>query len=182
MRHPLEILHAENKAIAAILEVLEEICFLLQSDQEILRLDLVSIADFLDRYVEQFHNGKENLLLYPTLESAGLLKGHAHAANLLREHDTGKGFITELNVVTACASFVKEDFIQHAESYIAHMRQHIKTEEKFLLPLAEQLPASVREKLAGDFQEWEANGLGVEASRDFQRLIGYFQDKYLKNR
>ena len=182
MKNPCAILRAENAAILSILEVLEEICFLLRADQEILRMDLVGIADFLERYSELFHNGKENRHFYPALESAGLFVGNPEVRKLVDEHDVGKGFIEELKLVTAGSAFDKEEFILHAEAYIEHMRLHIECEETLLLPLAEQgLSSDEQLRLVIEFEAWEKDGIGADAARDFGRLIQYFRQKYLRN-
>lgn len=183
MNNPSAILRTENAAILSILEVLEEICFLLRADQEILRMDLVGIADFLEGYCEVFHNGKESLLFYPALEAAGLLEDKPEIYELVAEHDTGKTFIDELKQVTAGSVFNKEDFIVHAEAYIEHMRLHIECEETLLLPLAEtELTSAEQANLLLEFEQWELSGIGAKAAADFDRLIQYFQQKYLRNR
>ena len=182
MEHPCAILRSENQSILSILEVLEEICFLLRADQEILQMDLVSIADFLSRYAEDFHNGKENQLLYPAMEADGLFLNNPEAQVLSKEHDTGKAFINEVNKITAGGAFDKEEFIQHAESYIDHMRQHIQAEETIVLPLAEKkLSATELSRLQKAFDAWEKSEAGTETEHDFQRLINYFRLKFLHN-
>jgi len=182
MEHPCVILRSENQSILSILEVLEEICFLLRANQEILRLDIVGIADFLSRYAENFHNGKENQFLYPAMEAEGLFTDQPAAQVLSKEHDTGKSFIDEMNKVAEGVSFDKEVFIQHAESYIDHMRQHIEVEETIVLPLAEaKLSPGGVIRLQQAFDAWEMSETGAETKPDFKSLITYFRQKYLHN-
>jgi len=183
MKNPCAILRAENAAIRSILEVLEEICFLLRADQEILQIDLVKIADFLERYCEIFHNEKEMHYLYPAMAAAGLFDSKPELLELADEHDIGRAFIEELKLVTAGNEFNSDDFIMHAEAYIEHMRLHIDAEETLLFPLVEKdLPDKDQAAVIQAFEQWKAGKDKGGQALDFDRLIQYFQQKYLRNR
>ena len=59
------VLRAEHEAILNALEVLEEICFLLRADQDIITEDIVALTDFLNRYSHDVHQKKEETFRNP---------------------------------------------------------------------------------------------------------------------
>ena len=71
-----EVLLAEHQTILDALEVLEEICFLLRAEQDIITEDIVALTNFLGRYSHEIHQKKEELLFFPALEKAGCCAWH----------------------------------------------------------------------------------------------------------
>lgn len=69
-----EILKEEHKAIELMLEILEKIAQKLEKREEISSQHLQKILEFIKVFADRCHHGKEEDLLFPAMEKAGIPK------------------------------------------------------------------------------------------------------------
>jgi hemerythrin-like domain-containing protein len=177
-----EVLRIEHQAIRDALEVLEELCFLLRAEQDIITEDVVALTDYLSRFTHDVHQKKEELLLFPALEKAGISRDEGHFAILIAGHELGAVYIRHLLEAGKHSYLNRDEFIEAAESYIRMEEAHIEQEETEILPLAEQrLTEAAQLQLAADFEQFDRLVIGQDKIDDASHVLEYFHLKYMEN-
>jgi hemerythrin-like domain-containing protein len=87
---PTKELKEEHNGIKVMLLVLENISGRLETGKSVDAGHLDMIADFVQIYVDKCHHGKEELMLFPALEQAGVAKESGIIGELLAEHTSGR--------------------------------------------------------------------------------------------
>lgn len=143
-QHPLSVLVAEHAVILGVLDSMERECLDLAEGKPLRsafwRRALLFHSDFADG----IHHDREELLLFPALEQAGLLS-NGPTAMLRQEHERGRAWRQRLGSAIAVGDALR---VQAASAgFIDFQRQHIQKENQILFPLARQLlsPATVVE-------------------------------------
>jgi hemerythrin-like domain-containing protein len=177
-----EALRAEHRSIRDALEVLEEICFLLRAEQEILSEDIVALTDFLRVYTHDLHQKKEELFLFPALERAGVSRDESHFVLLLSNHELGQVYLRHLVAAGRNSFLNREEFVEAAESYIKMESAHIVLEDSELLRLAdERLDGAEQARLIEEFDQYECQIFGTERIDEAEHVLEYFRIKYMDN-
>ena len=155
-----ELLMEEHRAIETMLRILEGVCQRLQAGETVDAEHLERILEFIRVFADQCHHGKEEDLLFPAMEMAGIPREGGPIGVMLIEHTQGREYVKGMsNAVSryqAGESKAASDFIANARGYIALLRQHISKEDNILYPLAERLmPDALREKIVAGYQAAE---------------------------
>ena len=100
--------------------------------------ELTGILDFLKIFVDKCHHGKEEDILFPALEAAGMPREGGPIGIMLHEHVLGRGLIRDMDAALA-GSADPRSFVAPALDYIELLTQHIAKENSVLLPIAERL-------------------------------------------
>jgi hemerythrin-like domain-containing protein len=136
-------LYAEHRSLAAVLNAMAALVREVREhgkriDPKVFR----AILYYLDVFLEREHHRKEELVLFPRI------RGRTRAANailadLAREHEAGERAIRDLEQAfvryeeRGAAEFAP--FAAAAELYIARYVEHIRKEEREVMPLARQV-------------------------------------------
>jgi hemerythrin-like domain-containing protein len=169
----IDILYQEHEKILLQLLSLEELLSSAKSVQNIPVDQLESYLIFLTEFADTRHHGKEELILFPQLETAGLSKQHGPIGVMLHEHGLGRACIASmknsLNLLKAGNHEVMSNFIASATEYIELLRNHIKKENNILFPMAKKVlnPTQIN-LLNEEFNSFENNE--VETGRDARML------------
>ena len=122
----------EHNAILQALNVLETICVKITSEGSYDKKDLEDILDFLKIFADKCHHGKEEGLLFPALEEAGMKKEFGPIAVMLSEHVMGRGFIKQMDEALNSNPLNTAGFVDASENYIYLLRAHIQKENQIL--------------------------------------------------
>lgn len=142
---------------------------ILEKGEEIKEEDRASILDFLQVFVDKCHHGKEEEILFPAMEKAGVPKVGL-IDELLKEHEEGREFVRNM---------AGEDFAENAREYASLIREHIKKEQQKLFPLAlQKIPIAEREQLLKEFVQFEAQEIGEGKHEEFRHLIEVLKNSY----
>jgi len=179
-------LDKEHKLIKSMLVILEAVCRKEESPNNIDPNHLEDIVEFIKVFADKCHHGKEEELLFPALENAGIPRDGGPIGVMLQEHDIGSGFVQAMKKsAIQYKSGNKEAFTQFAENgrnYIELLRQHIEKEDKILYPMAEQVISSENQHmLLGKFNEVEREVLGIDKHEEFKGLIKSLEQTYLES-
>ncbi len=131
-------------------------------------LDFDTIGDcvtFIRLFADACHHGKEEDLLFPELEAAGLPRNQGPIAVMLYEHEQGRAFARQMAEALAPARQGDEPALaalqQAARGYIELIRGHIMKEDRILFEMADQaVRGSACERLCG--------GYGAVCARRFE--------------
>lgn len=142
---------------------------ILEKGEEIKEEDRASILDFLHVFVDQCHHGKEEEILFPAMEKAGVPK-EGLIKELLQEHEEGREFVRNM---------IGEEFAENARAYVALIREHIKKEQRNLFPLAlQKISLPDREQLLTDFDQLEAEEIGEGKHAEYRHLLEVLKSSY----
>lgn len=178
-----EQLRAEHDGILTMLEILEEICERMTAGKKANLDHLEKIVEFLSVFADQCHHGKEEGLLFPALEKAGIPREGGPIGVMLTEHDHGREHIRNMRKALAELKEGREGeerFVEAATGYIELLRNHIQKENNVLFIMAEKsLSESEQESLLDQFETLEKEKIGIGRHEAFHRLMDELAGIYL---
>src|SRR4030042_209742 len=182
---PTEELKQEHQGILLMLRVLDRVAAKIESGAKTEVDHLERMVEFLRVFADRCHHGKEEDLLFPAMEKAGIPRERGPIGVMLLEHEGGRGYIRVM--VDALArnkkgeSAALQDFAKGARNYINLLTQHIQKEDQVLFPMGERvLPKEIQAKLAEGFEKIEMERIGAGTHEKFHKLLEELEKKNLK--
>jgi len=177
-------LRAEHEGIKLMLRIIEATCRRLDAGEPVDRDDLPRIVEFLSVFADRCHHGKEEDLLFPALEAAGVPREGGPIGVMLSEHAGGRELIkamrAALDSLGAGASDAADGFISSAMAYKELLEQHIEKENGVLFAVADRaLAAEQQDELFEGFEAIERERIGVGKHEEFHALMDTLAGKYL---
>jgi hemerythrin-like domain-containing protein len=183
----LEQLRQEHKAITTMLDILEAIASRLEKGEGVDANDLERVLEFISVFSDRCHHGKEEDLLFPAMERAGIPREGGPIGCMLSEHDRGREHVRQMREATA--AYTRGDvhagpvIARSARDYVGVLREHIDKEDTILYPMAEQhVPRRELEALEDAFEKVETQRVGKGKHEAFHRLLESLAEKYLAPR
>lgn len=181
MKYASEDLMNEHEGVLFGLTILERMADMVQRGKKVESSDIGEMVNFLRLFADKCHHGKEENLMFPAMEEAGIPNGEGPIGQMLLEHNEGRKYIAEMSASIDFGTLKEDKFIQAAESYIRLMRAHINKENTVLFPLGDKmLPADEQKKLLYQFEEFEEKVMGKGTHEKLHGLLHDFEVKYLK--
>ena len=180
---PINELKDEHQAVKVGLTILSEIASRLSRGQAVDLAHLDQLLEFLTTFVDKCHHGKEEDLLFPELEKAGVLREGGPIGVMLKEHDLGRSYISGLREgltrLKAGDSKAAEVVIENIEKYSDLLIQHIYKEDRVLYPMAEKyFSPGQNQALLDGFAEIEKQRVGAGKHEEFHRMLHRLQEIY----
>lgn len=180
-----EQLIEEHNGIMLMLKILSKLCDKLERGEPTSAERLESIVDFLSVFADRCHHGKEEDLLFPALEAAGIPRQGGPIGVMLQEHTLGRGYIKGMSEALAQyksdQSGAAADLSRHARNYIALLTQHIQKENHVLFPMADMhLSAEEQTELLEGFETIERERIGEGKHEEYHALMHRLETLYLK--
>ena len=180
---PTEILKKEHDAIQVMLNILERVCDKLEMREQVNAEHLEQILEFFKVFADKCHHGKEEDLLFPAMEEAGIPKEEGPIGVMLVEHSEGRNCIK--GMVEAVAEYkqngksVPSKFIQNARTYVELLTQHIDKENNILFEMADiHLSANKQEELLQEFEQFERDKIGVGIHEELHEILNDLKRVY----
>jgi len=182
---PTKQLMEEHNAIKLMLKILDAVGKKLQSGEKVDFEHLDQILEFLRTFADKCHHGKEESLLFPAMEKAGIPREGGPIGVMVREHEIGRGFIKELSNAINDYKRGKMDVILNivgiAKSYIELLAQHIEKEDNILFPIADNiLTQEVQEKLLEEFEKTESEQISANKHEELLQLLNRLKKIYME--
>ncbi len=181
---PGEQLREEHQGILLMLRILEKVSTKVEAKERVDPTHLERIVEFLRVFADKCHHGKEEDLLFPALEKAGVPKEQGPIGMMLAEHQQGRGYIR--GMAEALDRNQKgnpkalADYAENARNYIALLTQHIEKEENVLFPMGEKvLSKKTQEELVEGFEKIEVERIGEGTHEEFHKLLHHLREVYL---
>lgn len=175
-----DLIH-EHEAILFSLRVLEEMNRRIETGEQVDMEDITAIIDFLKLFADKCHHGKEEGILFPELEAAGIPRQGGPIGVMLAEHQTGRGYINQMQVSVQGKELDKNEFTKAAGNYIFLLRAHIEKENKVLFPMGDaKLTELKHQEILIAFEEFEENVIGKGKHEEPHKQLHDFNIKYLK--
>jgi hemerythrin-like domain-containing protein len=182
---PTQELSAEHQAILLMIRILEKMSDRLEEGGTIDLGHLEKAVDFIKVFADKCHHGKEEDLLFPAMERAGIPRTGGPLGVMLHEHVEGRGYVKAMT--DALAGVRKGDlkaraeFARNARSYGALLSQHIFKEDNILYPMADgRLSAAQQDELETCFAEVEEKVIGHGRHEAYHRLLEELEAEYLR--
>lgn len=180
MKYASEDLINEHKGILFGLKILEEMVQLIRKNNELEIDDIKQIINFFRLFVDKCHHGKEEGLMFPAMEEAGIPKENGPIGQMLIEHIEGRKFIAKMVESTENDVFDKNIFIQSATKYITLLRAHIDKENMILFPFGDKkIAPDIQAELLESFEIFEEKIMGAGTHEKLHELLHKFENKYL---
>ncbi|MDA8125752.1 MAG: hemerythrin domain-containing protein [Deltaproteobacteria bacterium] len=180
MRYASEDLMNEHEGILFGLKILEKMAEPLRGNKEVTVGDFQEMVNFLKLFADKCHHGKEEGLLFPAMERAGIQKEGGPIGQMLLEHAIGRKYIAEMTDSLEDDRIDRHAFGDSANKYIELLRSHIEKENKILFPLGDKrIPLAEQEKLLEAFEQFEEDVMGRGTHEKLHQLLHTFERRYL---
>jgi len=179
-----EQLEEEHKGIKLALDILEKICQKLESKEKVDPSDLEKILEFIRVFADKCHHGKEEDLLFPAIEEAGIPKDGGPTGVMVEEHNLGreyvKGFGEGVSAFAAGNEQARTKIVENARNYIQLLSQHIDKEDNILYMIADMhLSQEKQNELLKQFEKVEEEKIGKGKHEEFHKMLEELKAKYI---
>jgi hemerythrin-like domain-containing protein len=175
---------SEHEVILNMLGVMEEMADRLEKGEPIEIKDIENAVEFVQEFADRCHHSKEEHLLFPAMEEAGIPKAGGPIGVMLDEHAMGRNIVRELNEAThryrGGDPSATPEMVTHMRGYVELLSQHIAKENQMLFQMAEQvLPEARMESLVRQFEAIQERTVGERKYQAYRRFAEDMTNKYL---
>ena len=180
---PTDLLKGEHDDVRGLLKVLQAMIVRLVEGRRVDLEDLEWTFEFNRDYVDRFHHGREEYILYPALKDEGVPE--CPLSELFAEHEVTRslakairGHIEDYKQQDA-SSKIPPEIIEGCLSYTDLLLDHMDTEEKIFFPLADEcFTKEAQERMAEKFQTFELERIGLGRKEELRELIDHLKNFY----
>ena len=170
---PTEFLRNEHRLIEQVIRCLERLLDACTAGQPLDKTSAQEALEFLAGFADGYHHSKEEEVLFPAMEAAGLAAQTDPMGLLRREHSQGRAHVRAMGDLLAPASqgdpAAIQQFVAHGRAYIELFREHIRNEDSCVFgSVAQAIHPQAREQLAGAMAQSVAN---VPDARPYEAYI-----------
>jgi len=138
---PTDILRTEHEQLLRACAILENMAERFEQGTAVDSADATRIVDFVRFYADGLHHAKEEDVLFPALEAAGMPREGGPIGVMLREHERGRehvaGMFAALRALDSESG--RASFAKSARGFAGLLEQHIAKENNVLFMMAERL-------------------------------------------
>lgn len=170
MSRPTEHLKENHRVIERMLKVLAVAADRLDKGQEVDPSVLERSLDFIRQFGDRSHHHKEEDILFPAIEAAGMPRNAGPIGVMLEEHEEGRKGVQKwaegLERYRAGDKSAASLIVRGVQDYVFVLENHIPKEDNILYPMAdEMLDAGTQARMLDQFQRVEEEELG--GKRDY---------------
>jgi len=180
---PTDVLKQEHEGIKVALKVLDRICADLEVGKQASIGHLEQLLEFIRVFADSCHHGKEEDVLFPALEKAGLPSAGGPVQVMLLEHSMGRNYVRQLG--DAIAEYKKGNraasirIVENGRGYINLLSAHIMKENNILFPMAEvRLPEEEKRRVMRAFEQIETERIGPGRHEQFHEMLHQLNEAY----
>ncbi|SPF33088.1 conserved hypothetical protein [Syntrophobacter sp. SbD1] len=180
---PKDALREEHGATMKMLAVLRRLMTKAVDLKEGETKDLEALIEFFDVYVDRYHHGKEEQVLFPALSLTLAVRIDSIIDSLIKDHREARTIMGQIRskavTLHSCSEAERYELKERADLYVDLVRKHIRKENSELLPLIEErLSEPERLQMAGQFQNVEKATLGSSGVEIFLVSVQRLSKKY----
>ena len=168
----------EHKEIRRALEVLRVMTDRVERGIPTDRHDVNALLLFLHYFGDVLHQGKEESILFPALESSDEFASHAELRGLLEKHHEERGLIEKTQLMLFTDK--QNEFIASAREVIDLLSEHAHQEELGLFPLASRILTTAKaDGIQAKLHEADAR-FGFRQRELLIDMLRHLEDKYIR--
>jgi hemerythrin-like domain-containing protein len=168
----LDVLMAEHRGFAPMLDVLEIVARRVGAGQDVPTEMLTGLLDFFDHFTDGHHRQEERLL-FPVLAEHGIGKDQTVVNALLAQHEAGRMYTGKMRAdvqrLLAGQAEGREPFASHALGYVELIREHIRIEDNYFYRVAEEILSHAEKETIVQAFSRESERRVPDADRDRYR-------------
>jgi hemerythrin-like domain-containing protein len=178
-----DILMNEHRIIEQVLNCLEKILEQCTTKKKLDAESAKQVIDFFRNYADRCHHGKEETQLFPVMQANGFSGGCSPVVVMLREHELGRLYIQGMDAAIEPAAAGDSEslrlFIQHGQSYLQLLREHIHKEDICLFPAANhRLTEKDQQQLLVAFEKDEAEDIKQGTHATYLKIANELADRF----
>lgn len=180
-----EQLVQEHQGILLMLDIMSKIANKIETTHELNNEHFEKIVEFLKIFADKCHHGKEEDILFPTLENKGIPRENGPIGIMLYEHKVGRGFIQEMGdafeqLKNGNSNFMAK-IVTAMKNYVALLTAHIQKENNILFPMGDKLLSDqLQTELLEKFEKLEEEEIGPGKHEEFHELLKKLKEIYLR--
>ncbi len=180
----IELMVEEHEYILRMLKVVRKACYRVMKGEEINYDDFYNMIDFIRKYADAHHHGKEEKFLFKEMQdNLGKIGTNLITHGMLVEHDYGRMYIGDLvdalKRVKNGDEESKLDVISNAISYTHLLEKHIAKENDAVYKYAEKnLAAEILEDVNRRSEEFERTAQDSGVQKYYLDLLDSLEKKY----
>jgi len=178
-----EQLRDEHEGVKVMLTILGRVCSHVEATGNLNVSHFEGILEFLKIFVDKCHHGKEEELLFPALERAGVSK-NGPISVMLHEHQIGREYVKAMSEALTGyepgSTTSAQNIIRNVQGYISLLTDHIEKENNVLFVMADnRLSEKEQDELFQGFERIEEERIGVGKHEEFHGLIEKLSEIYV---
>lgn len=179
-----KILMDEHEKILEMLEVLDRVCQNMESGSHPPAEHLEGIIDFIRGFADHCHHEKEENLLFPALEKAGIPRDGGPIGVMLSDHTAGRDHVRHMDAAVQKLKNgeqgAQKHFAQHASDYIQLLANHIHKENHVLFPMGDRFMSDeIQRELIFSFEKVEEEYIEKGLHEKFENILHDLKKIYL---
>jgi hemerythrin-like domain-containing protein len=180
-----EELKKEHEGIKLMLGILDEMSARLEAGEALDPEHLDGVVEFIQVFADQCHHAKEEGLLFPAMEKAGIQRDRGPIGVMLYEHGEGRKFVQAMKMAVERYRGGDEAagaaIVDSARKYTGLLMPHIHKEDNILYPIADStLSPEEGDRLAEAFERIEIEVIGLARHEHFHEFLGRMAAEYPK--
>jgi|GEM_PF-3326382 hemerythrin-like domain-containing protein len=180
--NPIQELFHEHDLLKLMVQVLGSMNKRMIEGFTVKTEDIEEAMAFLEEFIEEFHFGKEENLLFPLLRKKGIETDLLD--DLSAEHMSVREYIQEIREILKTKGederHLAEAFVPRTEGFLAVMALHLDKEEEILYLRAEDvLSGEELEELETESGVFETDMFGAEGHEEYHDTLGRLSRRYL---
>lgn len=173
----------EHSGIKIMLKIIESISAKMESGEKVSTVHLEKIVEFIKVFADRCHHAKEEDILFPAMEQAGIPKQGGPIGVMLKEHEMGrsfvKGMVDGLALYKADPSLFSK-FTESARGYVNLLTNHIEKEDNVLYVMADaHISEKEQDEMCLEFETIETERIGAGKHEEFHNLLKELKSIYL---
>lgn len=174
----IKILEHEHEAILFGIALLEKATKQAVAGKAKAAADLAELVGFLKGFADACHHGKEEGILFPALEAAGLPREGGPIGAMIAEHERGRILIRGMTAALAAGDY-SGAFAKNAAEYAELLRAHIEKENGVLFPMgARALGQAALATMGAEFDKFEETVMGKGEHERLHAMLEAFSRRY----
>ena len=178
-----QVLMHEHEVIEQALGLLDAAAARLARGESVPPRDLEQLLEFFAVFADGCHHAKEEGILFPALEAAGVPRDGGPIAVMLSEHEVGRRLVGRMRRDSTAAAGgdagARRRFADAAREYVDLLAQHIAKENQVLFPAADaRLSESDDRAITAAFARHEEREMGPGTHERFHRMLDELGTRY----
>lgn len=177
-----EVLMHEHELIMRGVAVLDRMAENAESGQPVPADHAEAIIEFIRKFADGCHHAKEEGVLFPAMEAAGMPRDGGPIAVMLAEHDEGRAAVKAMSAAVSAfgtAPDAPAQFARAARAYANLLTNHIYKENNILFRMADNVIGSHKDaEMLQAYDEHEARVTGPGEHERFHKVIEGLEAAY----